>query len=106
MVRDNGEYSRREGGGPVPHRTDSVVFEGPNTAIAFECVIDDRIRRKTATDEVVNPTVTSSVRRTTVIREADGPWRISHRETKDSVPTRNLCPHVSRVVRANRTGAW
>jgi hypothetical protein len=91
-MRDKGEFSRRDGGGPVPHKTDSVVFENPNTAIVAECVIDDRVRRNSA-GGVVDDSVVSSIQRTTVSRE-DGGWRINRRETKETVPTRNLCPHV------------
>jgi hypothetical protein len=93
-LRDRGEYSRRAGGGTVPHKTDGVDFENTNTAVAYECYVDDRVRRKIGTDEVVNATVTSTRLRTRVIREADGAWRISSRESLESLPTSNACPNV------------
>ena len=88
-----GQFSRREGGGPVPHKTDAVDFENADTAIVFECTIDDRVLRNSAGD-VIDDSVESSIQRTTVVREADGAWRVARREVKNSVPTRNLCPHV------------
>jgi hypothetical protein len=92
--RDRGEYANRQAGGAVPHKTDIVDFENPNTAVAYVCFIDDAVTRKIGTDEVVDPTVSSVRFRTRVVREADGAWRISSREELQSLPTKNACPDV------------
>jgi hypothetical protein len=92
--RNKGEYSRREGGGATPHKTNVVDFEGPNAAVAYVCFVDDRIARKIGTDEIVDAVVSSVRQRTRIIRESDGVWRISSRENLESYPTRNACPDV------------
>jgi hypothetical protein len=94
-LRDRGQYSRRDAGGPIPHKTDLIDFESPVAAVAYECYVDDRVTRKVGSNEVVDLTVTSVRFRTRLIREADGAWRISSREDLESYPTRNACPDVS-----------
>jgi hypothetical protein len=89
--RAEGTYLRRPQGGVPPHRTNEVIFSDGTNAKAFECMVDDRFAYKRGVDQ---PTDTEVVRRsfqTSVVRSADGQWRITNKESQTNDTTVGRC---------------
>jgi hypothetical protein len=79
--RAEGVYAQRADGSTILHRTDEVRFETINMAIAVECVIDDLVTYDRS-NAPIDTRVVTSFKNTTLVREEDGAWRISERETQ------------------------
>jgi hypothetical protein len=81
-----GQYFKRAGGGVPRHETLEVAVNDPvpGSAVAIECLIDDRSEYRRGTDQPVDTSVSRLSFHTTATRGTDGQWRISDK-SKDPV---------------------
>jgi hypothetical protein len=75
--RNEGSYFKRASEGVPPHRVNSVNFSSPDSAVAIECLNDDRFTYKRGVEQPVDTSISRLAFRTSINRDADGQWRIS-----------------------------